>query len=208
MLIPALLLLVLLVLPVSPHLIHTACPARQKCSDRQFCDHRGEVSSFRSNKLSFSTDQRGLQPCWTAGEERLGVCCRLDNEDYFDFDEEQIQIDYNNEPGQSGQTGNTKSQTDNHPLLSPPWEISSSQSIPLYLILDEEEINFETIRKLRNVGEKIKLKDIPRMFQSIKPTTPEKESSDIRQHQLYLILLLQKLISFILVPSFYWMFWI
>ena len=131
------------------------------------------------------------------------MCCRLDNEDYFDFDEEQIQIDYNNEPGN---TKNTKSQTANHPLLSPPWQISSSQSIPLYLILDEEEINVENIRKLRNVKEKIKLKDIPTMFQSIKPTTPEKESSDIRQHELYLISLLLILISFILVPSFYWMF--
>ena len=149
-----------------------------------------------------------FQNCWTDNEKRLGVCCRLSNEDYEDFDEEQIQIDYDNEPGQSGQSGNTKSQTENHPLLSPPWEISSSQSIPLYLILDEGEINVETIRKLRNVREKIKLKDIPTMFQSIKPTTPEKESSDIRQDQLYLILLLQKLISFIPVPSFYWMFWL
>ena len=196
--------LLLLVFSVSAHLILHTCPPGQRCSDRQFCDHRGAVTSFRTNKLSFSSDQRGLQNCWTAGQERLGVCCwlELDNEDYFQFDEEQIQIDQSNQPG------NTKTQTANLPPMSPPWEISSSQSIPLYLILDQEEINFETIRKLRNVREKIKLKDIPTIFQSIKPTTPEKESSDIRQRRLYLILLLQKLISFILVPSFYWMFWV
>ena len=127
------------------------------------------------------------------------MCCRLDNEDYFEFDEEQIQIDYSNEHG------NIKRQTDNQQLLSQPWQISSHHSIPLYLILEEEEINFETVRKLRNVKEKIELKDIPRMFQSIKPTTPEKESSDIRQQ---LILSLQKLIFFISVPSFYWRYWV
>ena len=50
-------------------------------------------------------------------------------------------------------------------------------------------MNVENIRKLRNVKEKIKLKDIPTMFQSIKPRTPEKESSDMRQHELsYLVI--------------------
>ena len=128
------------------------------------------------------------------------MCCRLNNEDYFEFEEQQIQIDYSNEPGI------IKEQTANHPLLSQPWEISPSQSIPLYLILEEEEINFETIRKLRNVKEeKIELKDIATMFQSIKPTIPEKETSDIRQQ---LILSLQKLIFFISVPSFYWTYWV
>ena len=38
-----------------------------------------------------------FQNCWTNNEKRLGVCCRLSNEDYEDFDEEQIQIDYDNE---------------------------------------------------------------------------------------------------------------
>ena len=38
-----------------------------------------------------------LQNCWTVNEKRLGVCCRLNNEDYLDYDEEQIQIDYDNE---------------------------------------------------------------------------------------------------------------
>ena len=53
--------LLLLGLPVSSLLIQTNCPPQEKCSDRQFCDQRGKVTAFRSNKLSFSTDLRGLQ---------------------------------------------------------------------------------------------------------------------------------------------------
>ena len=106
------------------------------------------------------------------------MCCRLNNLDYFDSDEEQIQIDYNNE------SGNTESQPTNNNLPpSPPVPPPTTQTIPLFLILTEQEIKSENIRKLRKVKRKIELKDIPRMFQSIKSPTPEKESSDIRQHQ-------------------------
>ena len=103
------------------------------------------------------------------------MCCRLANEDYFDSDEEKIQIDYITEPG------NTKSQTPSKTLHPPRAVIPST--IPLYLLLSQDERNLENIRKLRNVKRKIELKDIPKMFQSIKSTTPEKESSDIRQHR-------------------------
>ena len=50
-----------LVLPVSGLVIHNDCPPSKTCSDRQFCDQRGQVTTFRTNKLSFSTDLRGLQ---------------------------------------------------------------------------------------------------------------------------------------------------
>ena len=54
--------LFLLLLPLSSLLtIHQSCPPGEKCSDRQFCDQGGEVTSFRTNRLSFSTDLRGLQ---------------------------------------------------------------------------------------------------------------------------------------------------
>ena len=54
--------LLLLLLP-GPSLlaILSICPQGEKCSERQFCDQRGRVTAFRANKLSFSTDLRGLQ---------------------------------------------------------------------------------------------------------------------------------------------------
>ena len=50
-----------------------------------------------------------VQNCWREEDKRLGVCCRLeDNEDHFDYDEEQIQIDYDNEHEKSDSTSKTQ----------------------------------------------------------------------------------------------------
>ena len=97
------------------------------------------------------------------------MCCRLKQEDYFDSDEEQIKIDYSNEPG------NTKSQ--------PPTKkvTPSTETIPLYLLLDHGGINLENIKQNRKVRRKIGRKNI----RTIKSSGLEKESSDIRQDQQF-----------------------
>ena len=63
-----------------------------RCVSRNFCDEDGFVSSFKSNKLKFTQDRRGLivslflfemssflfsshQNCVNVEKNRLGVCC-------------------------------------------------------------------------------------------------------------------------------------
>ena len=62
-----------------------------RCVSRNFCDDDGFVSSFKSNKLKFTQDRRGLivscslkcrlsyffthQNCVNVEKNRLGVCC-------------------------------------------------------------------------------------------------------------------------------------
>ena len=41
--------------------ILASCVQPLSCTDRQFCDAQGRLTQFRSNKLSFSSDNRGLQ---------------------------------------------------------------------------------------------------------------------------------------------------
>ena len=42
--------------------ITTKCSSEiMVCTDRQHCDTGGQVTLFRSNKLTFTTDNRGLQ---------------------------------------------------------------------------------------------------------------------------------------------------
>ena len=118
-----------------------------------------------------------FENCWT-GEKRLGVCCRLTteaNEDYFDFDEEQIQIDYDNEPEKSDSTSKIQNQSAQKAILSSQSITSHGNKqnsvkgkVPLFLILNMKETKgLENLNK-RNNPRKISLRDIPSILQKLR----------------------------------------
>ena len=99
------------------------------------------------------------------------MCCRLDHQDYFDSDEEQIQIDHSNEPG------NTRSKAPAN-KVNPP-----SETIPFYLLLDRGGLNLENRKNDRKIRRRIGMKNIPTKLQSVKSPGLGEESSDMRQLQ-------------------------
>jgi len=58
-----------------PQVLMTKCPLNSRCVRRNFCDGSGLMTTNRNNKLTFSTDDRGLIACVDAVRNRLGVCC-------------------------------------------------------------------------------------------------------------------------------------
>ena len=118
-----------------------------------------------------------FENCWT-GEKRLGVCCRRRseaNEDYFDFDEEQIQIDYENEPEKSDSSSKIQNQPAHKAILSSQSITSHGNKqnsvkgkVPLFLILNMKETKgLENLNK-RNNPREIRLKDIPSILQKVR----------------------------------------
>ena len=101
-----------------------------------------------------------FQNCWTNNEKRLGVCCRLSNEDYEDFDEEQIQIDYDNEHEKTSDTNSKVGSLSSQSITSHGKKDPVKRKIPLFLILSNDKLNNLEKVKTSGISNKLKLVDL------------------------------------------------
>ena len=100
-----------------------------------------------------------LQNCWTVNEKRLGVCCRLNNEDYLDYDEEQIQIDYDNEHEKSDRKTVIPAMLPSQSITSHGKKLDNAKgNIPLFLILTKNEFNNVENMKNKRIKDKLRIK--------------------------------------------------
>ena len=101
-----------------------------------------------------------FQNCWTDNEKRLGVCCRLSNEDYEDFDEEQIQIDYDNEHEKTSDTNSKVGSLSSQSITSHGKKDPIKRKIPLFLILSNDKLNNLEKVKTSRIRNELKLVDL------------------------------------------------
>ena len=101
-----------------------------------------------------------FQNCWTNNEKRLGVCCRLSNEDYEDFDEEQIQIDYDNEHEKTSDTTGKVGSLSSQSITSHGKKDPIKRKIPLFLILSNDKLNNLEKVKTSKISNELKLVDL------------------------------------------------
>ena len=101
-----------------------------------------------------------FQNCWTHNEKRLGVCCRLSNEDYEDFDEEQIQIDYDNEHEKTSDTNGKIGSLSSQSITSHGKKDPIKRKIPLFLILSNDKLNNLEKVKTSKISNELKLVDL------------------------------------------------
>lgn len=101
-----------------------------------------------------------FQNCWTDNEKRLGVCCRLSNEDYEDFDEEQIQIDYDNEHEKTSDTNSKVGPLSSQSITSHGKKDPIKRKIPLFLILSNDKLNNPEKVKTSRIRNELKLVDL------------------------------------------------
>ena len=101
-----------------------------------------------------------LQNCWTVNEKRLGVCCRLNNEDYLDYDEEQIQIDYDNEHEKSDSKTVIPAMLPSQSITSHGKKDPIKRKIPLFLILSNDKLNNLEKVKTSRIRNELKLVDL------------------------------------------------
>ena len=101
-----------------------------------------------------------FQNCWTDNEKRLGVCCRLSNEDYEDFDEEQIQIDYDNEHEKTSDTNSKIRSLSSQSITSHGKKDPVKRKIPLFLILSNDKLNNPEKVKTSRIRNELKLVDL------------------------------------------------
>ena len=108
-----------------------------------------------------------LQNCWTVNEKRLGVCCRLNNEDYLDYDEEQIQIDYDNENEKSDSKTVIPAMLPSQSITSHGKKLDNAKgNIPLFN-------NVENMKNKR-FKEKLRLIDIPHIIEALNKKMKQK----------------------------------
>ena len=116
-----------------------------------------------------------LQNCWTVNEKRLGVCCRLNNEDYLDYDEEQIQIDYDNEHEKSDRKTVIPAMLPSQSITSHGKKLDNAKgNIPLFLILTKNEFNNVENMKNKRIKEKLRLIDIPHIIEALNKKLKQK----------------------------------
>ena len=116
-----------------------------------------------------------LQNCWTVNEKRLGVCCRLNNEDYLDYDEEQIQIDYDNEHEKSDSKTVIPAMLPSQSITSHGKKLDNAKgNIPLFLILTKNEFNNVENMKNKRIKEKLMLIDIPYIIEALNKKLKQK----------------------------------
>ena len=113
-----------------------------------------------------------FQNCWTDNEKRLGVCCRLSNGDYEDFDEEQIQIDYDNEHEKTSDTNSKVGSLSSQSITSHGKKDPVKRKIPLFLILSNDKLN--NLEKVKTSGIRNKLKLVDLLPMSIDSTGKRK----------------------------------
>ena len=101
-----------------------------------------------------------FQNCWTDNEKRLGVCCRLSNEDYEDFDEEQIQIDYDNEHEKTSESSSKAGSLSSQSITSHGKRDPIKRKIPLFLILSNDKLNNLEKLKTTKISNQLKLVDV------------------------------------------------
>ena len=88
------------------------------------------------------------------------MCCRLSNGDYDDFDEEQIQIDYDNKHEKTSDTNRKVGSLSSQSIASHGKKDPVKRKIPLFLILSNDKLN--NLEKVRTSGisNKLKLVDL------------------------------------------------
>ena len=101
-----------------------------------------------------------FQNCWTDNEKRLGVCCRLSNGDYEDFDEEQIQIDYDNEHEKTSDTNSKVRSLSSQSISSHGKKDPVKRKIPLFVILSNDKLNNLEKVKTSRINNELKLVDL------------------------------------------------
>ena len=88
------------------------------------------------------------------------MCCRLSNEDYEDFDEEQIQIDYDNEHEKTSDTNSKVGSLSSQSITSHGKTDPIKRKIPLFLILSNDKLNNLEKVKTSQISNKLKLVDV------------------------------------------------
>ena len=88
------------------------------------------------------------------------MCCRLSNGDYEDFDEEQIQIDYDNEHEKTSDTNSKVDSLSSQSITSHGKKDSVKRKIPLFLILSNDKLNNLEKVKTSGISNKLKLVDL------------------------------------------------
>lgn len=88
------------------------------------------------------------------------MCCRLSNEDYEDFDEEQIQIDYDNEHEKTSDTNSKVGSLSSQSITSHGKKDPIKRKIPLFLILSNDKLNNLEKVKTSRIRNELKLVDL------------------------------------------------
>ena len=88
------------------------------------------------------------------------MCCRLSNEDYEDFDEEQIQIDYDNEHEKTSDTNSKVGPLSSQSITSHGKKDPIKRKIPLFLILSNDKLNNPEKVKTSRIRNELKLVDL------------------------------------------------
>ena len=125
-----------------------------------------------------------FQNCWTDNEKRLGVCCRLSNEDYEDFDEEQIQIDYDNEHEKTSDTNSKVRSLSSQSITAHGKKDPIKRKIPLFLILSNDKLNNPEKVKTSRIRNELKLVDlVPKFIDYMRKRKLKSKKHEERQKQ-------------------------
>ena len=88
------------------------------------------------------------------------MCCRLSNGDYEDFDEEQIQIDYDNEHEKTSDTNSKVGSLSSQSITSHGKKDPVKRKIPLFVILSNDKLNNLEKVKTSRINNELKLVDL------------------------------------------------